>query len=49
MLERVGKQRISVLPGPPTLYQSILAHPDRGSYDLSNLRLAGYEPLRLRL
>jgi acyl-CoA synthetase (AMP-forming)/AMP-acid ligase II len=40
VLERVGRQRISVLPGPPTLYQSILAHPDRGKYDLSNLRLA---------
>jgi len=40
VLERVGKERISVLPGPPTLYQSILAHPDRAKYDLSNLRLA---------
>jgi acyl-CoA synthetase (AMP-forming)/AMP-acid ligase II len=40
VLERVGTERISVLPGPPTLYQSILAHPDRAKYDLSNLRLA---------
>ncbi len=40
VLERVGKERISVLPGPPTLYQSILAHPDRARYDLSCLRLA---------
>jgi acyl-CoA synthetase (AMP-forming)/AMP-acid ligase II len=40
VLERVGKERISVLPGPPTLYQSILAHPDRGKYDLSCLRLS---------
>jgi acyl-CoA synthetase (AMP-forming)/AMP-acid ligase II len=40
VLERVGKERISVLPGPPALYQSILAHPDRGSYDLSCLRLS---------
>ncbi len=40
VLERVGKERISVLPGPPTLYQSILAHPDREKYDLSCLRLA---------
>jgi acyl-CoA synthetase (AMP-forming)/AMP-acid ligase II len=40
VLARVGKERISVLPGPPTLYQSILAHPDRGQYDLSCLRLA---------
>jgi len=28
------------LPGPPTLYQSMLAHPERGRYDLSCLRLA---------
>ncbi len=40
VLERVGKEAVSVLPGPPTLYQSILAHPDRSRYDLSNLRLA---------
>jgi acyl-CoA synthetase (AMP-forming)/AMP-acid ligase II len=40
VLERVGRERISVLPGPPTLYQSILAHPDRGKYDLSCLRLS---------
>jgi len=40
VLERVAKERISVLPGTPTLYQSILAHPERGRYDLSSLRLA---------
>jgi len=40
VLERVGKERVSVLPGPPALYQSILAHPDRAAYDLSCLRLA---------
>ena len=40
VLQRIGKERISVMPGPPTLYQSILAHPERQNYDLSNLRLA---------
>ncbi|MEE8581963.1 MAG: FadD3 family acyl-CoA ligase [Myxococcota bacterium] len=40
VLERIGKDRVSVLPGPPTLYQSILSHPERGRYDLSSLRLA---------
>ncbi len=40
VLERIGRDRISVLPGPPTLYQSILAHPRRDDYDLSSLRLA---------
>jgi acyl-CoA synthetase (AMP-forming)/AMP-acid ligase II len=40
VLARIGMERVSVLPGPPTLYQSILAHPDRRTYDLSSLRLA---------
>jgi acyl-CoA synthetase (AMP-forming)/AMP-acid ligase II len=40
VLERIAKERISVLPGPPTLYQSILAYPDRARHDLSSLRLA---------
>ena len=40
VLARVASERISVLPGPPTLYQSILAHPKRGEFDLSSLRLA---------
>jgi acyl-CoA synthetase (AMP-forming)/AMP-acid ligase II len=40
VLARVGTEQISVMPGPPTLYQSILAHPDREKYDLSCLRLA---------
>ncbi|MEE8311950.1 MAG: FadD3 family acyl-CoA ligase [Candidatus Binatia bacterium] len=40
VLERIGRDRVSVLPGPPALYQSILAHPELASFDLSNLRLA---------
>lgn len=40
VLERVANERVSVLPGPPTLYQSILAFPERDEYDLSSLRLA---------
>jgi len=40
IMKRIGKERISVLPGPPTLYQSILASPNFGKYDLSCLRLA---------
>jgi acyl-CoA synthetase (AMP-forming)/AMP-acid ligase II len=40
VLERIGKERIGVLPGPPTLYQSLLAHPERARYDLASLRLA---------
>jgi acyl-CoA synthetase (AMP-forming)/AMP-acid ligase II len=40
VLLRTSRERISVLPGPPTLYQSILAHPERDRHDLSSLRLA---------
>jgi HIP---CoA ligase len=39
-LELVSTLRITVLPGPPTLYQSILDHPHRERYDLSSLRVA---------
>jgi HIP---CoA ligase len=40
VLARVAEERVTVLPGPPTLYQSILDHPDRDSHDLSSLRVA---------
>ncbi len=40
VLARISRDRVSMLPGPPTLYQSILAHPERGRHDLSCLRLA---------
>jgi len=40
VLETVAAQRVTVLPGPPTLYQSILDHPRRAAHDLSSLRLA---------
>jgi HIP---CoA ligase len=36
----VAAERITVLPGPPTIYQTILDHPDRDAHDLSSLRLA---------
>ena len=36
----VEAERITVLPGPPTIYQSILDHPGRAAADLSSLRLA---------
>jgi acyl-CoA synthetase (AMP-forming)/AMP-acid ligase II len=40
ILALVAEYRVTVLPGAPTLYQSILDHPDRAGYDLSSLRLA---------
>ena len=39
-LDLVERERISVLPGPPTLYQSILDAPGRSDRDLTSLRLA---------
>jgi acyl-CoA synthetase (AMP-forming)/AMP-acid ligase II len=40
VLRTVATEHISMLPGPPTLYLSILDHPGRDDYDLSSLRLA---------
>jgi acyl-CoA synthetase (AMP-forming)/AMP-acid ligase II len=39
VMARIAAERISVLPGPPTLYQTLLGDPDRATYDLSSLRL----------
>jgi acyl-CoA synthetase (AMP-forming)/AMP-acid ligase II len=39
-LEQIGRERITVLPGPPTLFLSILDHPWRSRYDLSSWRVA---------
>ncbi|OBK79816.1 3-((3aS,4S,7aS)-7a-methyl-1,5-dioxo-octahydro-1H-inden-4-yl)propanoate--CoA ligase FadD3 [Mycobacterium sp. 1164985.4] len=36
----VQEHRITVLPGPPTIYQTLLDHPKRADYDLSSLRFA---------
>lgn len=40
VLARIAADRINVVPGPPTLYMSMLAHPARAAADLSSLRLA---------
>jgi len=40
VLAKIPQERISVIPGPPTLYQSILDHPMRQTADLSSMRLA---------
>jgi len=40
VLEIVERERITVLPGAPTLYQSLLDAPDRARRDISSLRLA---------
>ncbi len=51
VLERIEKDRVSVLPGAPTVYQSLLAHPQRSNYDTSSLRLAvtGAAPVSVEL
>jgi HIP---CoA ligase len=36
----VAAERISVLPGAPTIFQTILDHPARADHDLSSLRFA---------
>lgn len=40
ILERIGRDRISALPGPPAIYQSMLADARLGDFDISRLRLA---------
>ena len=40
VLKIVNQEKITALPGPPTLYLSILNHPERNNFDLSTLRLA---------
>ncbi|UQI43176.1 AMP-binding protein [Streptomyces sp. HU2014] len=39
VLANATAERISVLPGPPTLLQALLDHPGRAAHDLSPLRL----------
>jgi HIP---CoA ligase len=40
VLDRIAADAVSFLPGPPTLYQSMLSHPRRDAADLSSLRCA---------
>jgi acyl-CoA synthetase (AMP-forming)/AMP-acid ligase II len=39
-MRAVQDHRVTVLPGPPTIYQTLLDHPKRGDYDLTSLRFA---------
>jgi acyl-CoA synthetase (AMP-forming)/AMP-acid ligase II len=40
LLQTVADESVTVFPGPPTVYQSILDHPDRSRHELGTLRLA---------
>ena len=39
VLERIERERVTLLPGPPTIYQSLLAGPYE-TFDISSLRVA---------
>ncbi|MER6912360.1 FadD3 family acyl-CoA ligase [Streptomyces sp. NPDC000594] len=39
VLARIAAERVTVLPGPPTLHQALLDHPARDRHDLTTLRL----------
>lgn len=39
-MKAVQEHGITVLPGPPTIYQTLLDHPRRAEFDLSSLRFA---------
>ena len=51
VLAQIERDRVTMLPGAPTVYQSILAHPNRKDYDLSSLRLCstGAAPVPVEL
>ena len=40
LLQQVERHRITLLPGPPTVFQSLLTHPALAAADLSSLRCA---------
>ena len=40
VMKRIPEERISMLPGPPAIFQTILNHPHLEDFDFSTLRLA---------
>ena len=51
VVAQIERDRITMIPGPPTIYQSLLAYPQRDAFDLSSLRLAvtGAAPVPVKL
>ncbi len=51
VMRRAAEEHVSMLPGPPTVYQSILDHPNIAEFDMSSLRLAvtGAAPVPVEL
>ncbi|MFE2985744.1 AMP-binding protein [Streptomyces sp. NPDC059262] len=39
VLERIERERVSILLGPPTLFEDLMRHPRRAAHDLSSLRV----------
>ena len=39
VLERIERERVSILLGPPTVFTDLMHHPDRRARDLSSLRV----------
>ena len=39
-MKRIPEEKITMLPGAPTIYQTILNHPELENFDMSSLRLA---------
>jgi acyl-CoA synthetase (AMP-forming)/AMP-acid ligase II len=40
VMKRIPEEKITMLPGAPTIYQTILNHPELENFDMSSLRLA---------
>lgn len=40
VLERIERDKITVMPGAPTIFQTLLSHADLEKYDISSLRVA---------
>jgi len=40
VLARIERDKITVMPGAPTIFQTLMAHPDLDKHDISSLRVA---------
>jgi acyl-CoA synthetase (AMP-forming)/AMP-acid ligase II len=40
VVDQIEREGVTILPGPPTIFQELLANPHRDEHDLSSLRLA---------
>jgi len=40
VLQRIERDKITVMPGAPTIFQTLLKHPDLNEHDISSLRVA---------